>query len=395
MKRLLFLFAALIVLTSCTYAQDYRQLRLYKTLRSNSKAVSLAFAADRPALLAGIDGKVVLWESEWSTSKTFEAKEVRNFKYPEGKRSIDPGLEERLMYCVKFLPDGKRVAAGCADGTVRLWDIETGKETILSDPSITTQRWTARAHEDAVKTIVISPDGKRLVSGSLDRFYKMWDLATSKLTWTSDMQNYFPKDAAFSKDGKVLTTLSVKPTRPLGPFEDPIRGEVKVRNGITGEAGPKLELRGLTGYVAALAPDGSSVVGQGDYMRIGGQDTGILVWDISTMSLVGPMMPYYAVGGQNLLAISPDGKLVLGTSDAPHVNPRSRLRRATKTTSDFVGIWDIPSRQSLTAPQSQNDPPVEIRPNMAEAVAVSANNDFFAFSGHDGTIQVWAIPLRP
>ena len=69
------------------------------------------------------------------------------------------------VWCVAISPDGKRALSGSADNTLRLWNVETGREIKRLD-----------GHTALVTAVAISPDGKRALSSSYDGSVIWWDL---------------------------------------------------------------------------------------------------------------------------------------------------------------------------------------------------------------------------
>ncbi len=63
-----------------------------------------------------------------------------------------------------YSPEGKRLASASADGTVRVWDSESGQETL-----------TLKGHAGQVYSVAFSPDGQRLASAGQDKTVKVWD----------------------------------------------------------------------------------------------------------------------------------------------------------------------------------------------------------------------------
>ena len=71
---------------------------------------------------------------------------------------------------IAITPDGKHIVSGSNDETIKLWDIQSGKEIRSFE-----------GHTFFVNSIAITPDGKHIVSGSNDKTIKLWDIQSGAL----------------------------------------------------------------------------------------------------------------------------------------------------------------------------------------------------------------------
>jgi WD40 repeat protein len=90
--------------------------------------------------------------------------------------------------------DGRTVALGMEEGEVLLWNAESGEQIELPGHPV---------HENLVATVVLSPDGRFLASGS--SLVHVWNLATDRLEFTlPDSDEGEIIGMAFSADGETL-----------------------------------------------------------------------------------------------------------------------------------------------------------------------------------------------
>ena len=165
---------------------------------------------------------------------------------------------------VAFSPDGKMLASGVWYGTVRLWDVASGKEIRQ-----------LQGHNRAVFSLVFSPDGKMLASAGHDGTVRLWDVASGKEV--HQLQGHPERDTnvvpelaeamarkyevyavVFSPDGKMLASAGHD-------------GTLRLWEVCTGKEIRKLEGPQETLYGLAMSPDGKTVASAGN-------DKTVLIW---------------------------------------------------------------------------------------------------------------------
>jgi len=152
---------------------------------------------------------------------------------------------------LSLTPDGKRAVSGSMDHTIKVWNLETGRELR-----------TLKGHSSTICAVAVTPDGRRAVSGSWDRTLKVWDLETGQELRTLEGHADWVRAVTVTPDGR----------RAVSGSKD---GTLKVWDLETGR-----ELRTLKGHTDEI--DAVTVTAEGRRVISGPWDRTLKVWDLET-----------------------------------------------------------------------------------------------------------------
>jgi WD40 repeat protein len=145
---------------------------------------AVAFSPDGQLLAAGTaEGQVRLW------------------RVNDGQPLLTCEGHMGAVWSVAFSPDGRLLASGSTDGTVRLWDVNSGQYL-----------QTLTGHTQQVWSVAFSPDGRLLASGSNDQTVRLWAVDTGQSCKILAGHTNQVRSVAFSPDGRLLASGSEEQT---------------------------------------------------------------------------------------------------------------------------------------------------------------------------------------
>ena len=153
---------------------EIEQRRVSKT---TAHVYAAAIAPDGKCVACGYATTVRLWDTS--------GKELAKLDGHKGR-----------VLCMAFSPDGKFVASGSKDKTVRVWDVAGKREFRIHE-----------GHKGAVTSVAFSADGQRLLSGGDDHTVRLWDVNKQEIHCFEGHGGEVT-GVAFSPDGKFALSSS-------------------------------------------------------------------------------------------------------------------------------------------------------------------------------------------
>src|SRR6266498_1842040 len=357
-SRLLILFLLWFTFVTTLTGGCAAQTRLVVQTGHSNNVSSVAFSPDGKTLASGS------WDN---TIKLWEVATGHELRALTGHSSY--------VTSVAFSPNGKILASGSWDKTIRFWNVVNGDELRLLE-----------GHSGSVTAVAFSPDSKMLASASWDNTVKVWNVANGQEVHSFAGHTNYVNSVAFSPDGQTLVSCSSDKT-------------IRLWSVTSGQ-----EVRMLTGHSNDVTTVGFSP--DGKILASGSDDNTVKLWDAQTGQELRSLSGHSE--GVRSIAFSPDSRTIVSgswdkTAKVWNVDTGRELQSFLGhlnyvTTVSFspdgqtlasgswdrtIKLWRVANGQELLTLAGHS--------SSITAVAFSPDGTILAGGGFDRTIKLWQM----
>jgi len=267
---------------------------------------------------------------------------IRIWDIQTGKERLPPLQGHKgWVWSVAISPNGRLIASGSDDKTVRLWDTQTG--VAVGQPM--------QDHTQAVYSVAFSPDGLWLASGSGDTTVRIWDVATRRsLNWSPLECRNGVYSVSFSPNGQLVAAGDML-------------GEIILWHSETGQPVREPLDTSMTLTVSiGFSPDGRYIVAGG--ASVMSCDALAQTWDISSDEKVLNLSGH--ADGVLSVAYSSNGRFI-----------------ATGSRDKTVRLWHAATGVPIITLSGHS--------GYVRSVTFTPNCQFIVSGSDDKTIRIWAL----
>ncbi|MFI6455614.1 WD40 repeat domain-containing protein [Streptosporangium amethystogenes] len=259
---------------------------------------------------------------------------------------------------VAFSPDGRTLASGLWDKTIRIWDAATGN-TIE----------TLTGHTEVAGSVAFSPDGRTLASGSHDGTVRLWDTGSWQENDSFTTPAAYASSLAFSPDGQTLASIGRNAERDASTTSKPgiwlwdMTGK-KISACLVAPGKDFLPL-----LAVAFSPDGRILAGAGQHERV-------QLWDVARRKIIATLTGH--TSAIESVAFSPDGRTL-----------------ASADLYGMVRLWDVTRQEAIATLNDPNNATfVDPGKDDINAVAFSPDGRTLASGNANGTVRLWDVARK-